>query len=194
MWFLYMKEDTGYEEFLVAAYEAKTEGSKGKIVSTKAKALTVEKVSENSNHIELKDLKQQIESLPAIMKGTTVGNIKPKMGGGAPSQRKKEVSSYSPQKPPPGSPRRSKRPGTNAAGPFRPGQKLIKCYCCDGWGHGWQECPTLENLNWRELIRAAVPTSPTNPVSNPTPNHKSKSMIHRALRQSDLCHNPDPLF
>ena len=41
-------------------------------------------MSENSNHIDLKDLKQQIESLAMIMKGDTVGNIKPKMGGRAP--------------------------------------------------------------------------------------------------------------
>ena len=40
-----MKEDIGYEEFLVVVYEAKTEGSEGKIASAKAKALTVEKVS-----------------------------------------------------------------------------------------------------------------------------------------------------
>ena len=39
-----------------------------------------------------------------IMKGATVGNIKPKMSSGAPSPRKKEISSNSLQKPPPGSP------------------------------------------------------------------------------------------
>ena len=39
MWFLYIKENVGYEEFLVVVYEAKTEGSEGKIVSAKAKAL-----------------------------------------------------------------------------------------------------------------------------------------------------------
>ena len=50
---------------------------------------SVEKVSENSDHIELKDLKQQMESLAMIMKGATVGNSKPKMGGGVPSPRKK---------------------------------------------------------------------------------------------------------
>ena len=46
MWFLYMKGDVGYEEFLTVVYEAETEGSEGKIVSAKAKALTVEKVTE----------------------------------------------------------------------------------------------------------------------------------------------------
>ena len=74
----------------MAVYEAKTEGSKGKIVSTKAKTLTVEKVSENNDHIELKVVKQQIESLAMIMKDATVGNIKPKMGCGAPLQGKRK--------------------------------------------------------------------------------------------------------
>ena len=36
----------------------------------------------------------------------------------------------------------------------KPGQKPIQCYRCEGWGHGWQDCPTLENLNWRELVGA----------------------------------------
>ena len=39
MWFLYMKEDIGYNEFPAVVYEAETEGSKGKIVSAKAKSL-----------------------------------------------------------------------------------------------------------------------------------------------------------
>ena len=49
-----------------------------------------------------------------------------------------------------GSPRKGK-------GVPKSGQKPIKCYRCDGWGHGWKECPTPENLNWRELIGAVVP-------------------------------------
>ena len=42
-----MKEAVGYEEFLVTVYEVKIEGSDGKVVSVKAKALTVEKIVEN---------------------------------------------------------------------------------------------------------------------------------------------------
>ena len=129
MWFLYMKEDEGYKEFLAAVYEAKTEGSEGKIISAKAKALTVEKVTENRDWNELKDLRQQIESLATIMKSATVGNDKPRMNGGVPSPRKKEVSGGSPWKSFQGSPR-------NTKGPLKPGQKPIKCYHCDGWGHG----------------------------------------------------------
>ena len=51
MWFLYMKEDVGYEEFLAVVYEAETEGSEGKVVNVKAKALTVEKIVETRNRM-----------------------------------------------------------------------------------------------------------------------------------------------
>ena len=47
IWFLYMKEDVGYEEFLAVVYDAETEGSEGKVMNVKAKALTVEKIVEN---------------------------------------------------------------------------------------------------------------------------------------------------
>ena len=40
MRFLYIKEDVGYEKFLAAVYEAETEGSEGKMLSVKAKAMT----------------------------------------------------------------------------------------------------------------------------------------------------------
>ena len=54
MQFLYIKDDVGYEEFLAAVYEAETEGSECKIVSAKAKALTVQKVIENRDQNSLK--------------------------------------------------------------------------------------------------------------------------------------------
>ena len=42
-----MKEDVGYEEFLTTVYEAEREGSEGKVLNVKAKALTVEKIINN---------------------------------------------------------------------------------------------------------------------------------------------------
>ena len=57
MQFLYMKAHVGYKEFLVVVYDAGTEGSEGKIVSPKAKALAVEEVTENRYQNELKDLR-----------------------------------------------------------------------------------------------------------------------------------------
>ena len=91
----------GYKEFLAAVYEAKTEGSEGKIVSAKAKALTVEKVIENRHQNELKDLGKQIKSLATKMKSATVGSSKPKVTRGVSSPRKKEV------------------PGSSLGNPFR---------------------------------------------------------------------------
>ena len=108
MQFLYMKEDVGYEEFLGAVYEAKTEGSEGKVVNVKVKALNVEKIVENTELNKLQDLRQQIELLTTIMKSATVGGNKPKMMGGVSSPRKKEVSGTSPQKLLHGSPRKIK--------------------------------------------------------------------------------------
>ena len=72
-----MKEDVGYEEFLATVYEAETEGSEGKVLNVKAKAMTVEKITDNKEQDELKDLKQQIESLISIMKSARIGNMKP---------------------------------------------------------------------------------------------------------------------
>ena len=60
LWFLYMREDMGYEEFLATVYEAETEGSEGKVVKVKAKALTVEKIVENREQSELRDLRQKL--------------------------------------------------------------------------------------------------------------------------------------
>ena len=47
MRFLYKKEDVGYGEFLAAIYEAEMEGSEGKMLNMKAKAVTVEKITDN---------------------------------------------------------------------------------------------------------------------------------------------------
>ena len=86
-----MKEEVGYEEFLGAVYKAETEGTEGKILSVKAKAMTVEKVVDKNEPTNLQDIKQQIELLATIMKSTTVGNIKLKEGEGVLSPKKKEV-------------------------------------------------------------------------------------------------------
>ena len=71
-----MKEDVGYEEFLATVYEAVTEGSEGKMLKVKPKAMTVEKITDNKEQNELKDLRQQIELLTTFMKSATIGNVK----------------------------------------------------------------------------------------------------------------------
>ena len=91
MRFLYMKEEVGYEEFLAAVYEAEAEGTEGKILSAKAKAMTVEGIVDKDTPTDLQDLKQQIKSLTTIMKSTTVGNVKMESGEGVLSPKKKET-------------------------------------------------------------------------------------------------------
>ena len=161
MQFLHMKEDVGYEEFLATVYVAETKGSEGKVVNVKAKALTVGKITDNKEQSKLKDLRQQIESLAAIIKSATVGNVKPKVTGGVFSPRKKGVLGTFPWKGFQGSPIKGK-------GPLKLGERPIKSYRCDGWSHGWKECPALENLNWRELVGAVVPSTPGSTGSTPT--------------------------
>ena len=51
---------------------------------------------------------------------------------------------------------------------LRPGQKPLQCFRCEGWGHGWHECLTLENFSWRELMGAGVLSTPGSPGSAPT--------------------------
>ena len=89
--FLYMKEEVRNEDFLAMVYEAETEGTQGKILNIKAKAMTVEKVVKKNETTDLQDKKQQIESLATIMKSATVGSVKLKEGEGVSSPKKKEV-------------------------------------------------------------------------------------------------------
>ena len=130
-------------------------------MNVKAKAMTVDKITDNKEQNNLKDLKQQTESLTTIMKSVTVGSVKPKVKEGVSSPRKKEIFGNSPQKGFQGLPKKGKIS-------LKPGQKPIKCYRCDGWCYGWRECTTPENLNWRELVRAVVSSTPASPGSTPT--------------------------
>ena len=88
------------------------------------------------------------------------------------SPRKKEVSGGSPQKLFQGSPRKIK-------GPLKTGQKHIRCCHCNGLGHGWQECPTPEDLNWRELAGALVPSSPESSGSTPMQTPKIEQPVSK---------------
>ena len=116
-----MKDDVSYEEFLAIEYEAENEGTESKMLNVKAKAIMVEKVIEERERSELKDLKQQIESLSTIMKSATIDTGKAKGREGVPSPRKKELLGSSPQKRMQGSPKKGKIS-------LRPGQKPLQCF------------------------------------------------------------------
>ena len=116
-----MKDDVSYEEFLAAVYEVKNEGTENKVLNMKAKAMTVEKVIEERERSEMKDLKQQIESLTMLMKSVTIGTVKAKGREGVPSPRKKELLGDSPQKRMQGSAKKGKIS-------LRPGPKPLQCF------------------------------------------------------------------
>ena len=92
-----MKDDVGYEEFLAAVHEAENEGTESKVLNMKVKTMTVEKVMDVKENIDLKDLKQQIES-SMVMKSATIGSVKMKAREGISSPRKKELFQNTPQK------------------------------------------------------------------------------------------------
>ena len=73
-----MKDNVSYEEFLAVVYEAENDRTESKLFNVKAKAMTIEKIIDDKERNDLKDLKQQIESLSMIMKSATVGSMKPK--------------------------------------------------------------------------------------------------------------------
>ena len=161
MRFLYMNKEVGYEDLWLQYMRLKQRGLRERYLNVKAKAMTVEKVFEKKEPTDLQDIKQQIGSLATIMKSATIGVVKLKEGDGVSSPKKKKVFQNSPKKVFQGSSRKGK-------GISKPGQKPIKCYRCDGWGHGWKECPTLENVNWRELVGAVVASNPEGSGSIPT--------------------------
>ena len=53
MRFFYMKEEVGYEEFFATVYKAETEGTEGKILSAKVKAMMVERVVDKDEPTDL---------------------------------------------------------------------------------------------------------------------------------------------
>ena len=95
------------------------------------------------------------------MKSATIGAVKAKGREGISSPRKKELSGSSPQ----GRMQRSPKKGKIS---LRPGQKPLQCFRCEGRSHGWHECLTPENFNWRELKGAGVLLMPGSPGSTPT--------------------------
>ena len=60
MWFLYMKDDVSYEEFLATVYEAENEGTECKVLNMKAKAMMVEKVIEERKGVNWKILNNRL--------------------------------------------------------------------------------------------------------------------------------------
>ena len=84
-----MQDNIGYEDFLAAVYGAENEGSENKVLSVKAKAVTVEEIIDDKEQNDLRDLKQQMESLTTIMKSANMDGVKSRGKEGVSSQGRK---------------------------------------------------------------------------------------------------------
>ena len=118
--------------------------------------------------VGLKDLKKEVQALTAALKLTDFQGAKPKKANV--SQNKQAQKSKTLDK------TKSKGPQPSAAGPFSPTDKPMQCFKCGGWGHGWRNCPSQGNINWRELYRASL------------------SPAVEGLQEFEKFQNPDPLY
>ena len=138
MRYLYKKLGTTYEELMMSAKEAEAEwiDNKARVKSTV--------ISEDPGKKEREELKQRIEKLTESVKAANL-QAKP----ASPRHKK------SPKSPRTGRQNVNERgPEPTAAGPFHGTRRPLQCYKCGGWGHVARECSTMENLDWRGLMRA----------------------------------------
>ena len=162
MRFLYKDPRVNYRSLLEATEEAEDEVREARV---RAKSTAAEDDG-------IKDLRDIIETLMSVMKSGTYQN-----GG---------MKQNTPQKPTTpnkfqkkfqdngqGSPKKSNGPATSSAGPFKLGQKPYQCYKSGGWGHGFRNCSTLGNVDWRSLSRAKIPPETGTPgPTNKTPDQQ----------------------
>ena len=120
------------------AKEAKLVFSESKGVSVRMKSIGV---VEKTKASKLQELNNRIENLAATLKAN---NMKPKSVS-VPNSPSKKLPTNG------GQPSRSRGPETTSYGPFSEGKKPIQCFKCVGWGHGWRECPSPGNIDWRRL-------------------------------------------
>ena len=115
------------------------------------------------------------------MKSTTVGNVMMESGEGVLSPKEKEAFRGSPKKTFQGSPQKGKEV-------LKPRQKPIKCYRCDGWGHGWKECPTPKKLEVEGASRGCSFLKSPKYWHSSNSKFRTQTVISKALKQRDLYH------
>ena len=132
MRFLYTKESTTYDSLLAAIKEAESEWNESKSQVWIKSAVVPDRED------EMEELKKRLDKLTATVKSSNVVEKQRGDKGKSPrnSPRKDEKR------------KSSRGPGTSSAGPFKPSQRPIQCYKCQGWGHGWRECATKGNMDW----------------------------------------------
>ena len=161
--YLYKDPTVMYQALLKAIEETESEYGEGR-ATVEAKSATV------AEDTGIAELREKIEALTTVVKSSNVASTGTKPPG-SPKPKHRNFHKFQ-QKDgmiPSNSPLKGKGPITSATGPFTEGQKLIQCYNCGGWGHGWRNCPTTGNVDWRSLNRAKPPPTGNVPAPNQTP-------------------------
>ena len=147
MRFLYTKDTPTYDTLLAAIKEAEIEWLESKNQIRMKSATVIDRED------EIDEIWKKLDQLVATMKSNNFKGTKTKKerrdspsGSKANSPRKKE------------DPRRNlKGPTTTSAGPFKPEDSNFQCHKCGGWGHGWKECATKENVDWVRIHGESEP-------------------------------------
>ena len=172
MRYLYKKPETNYEELLLTAKEAECEWTEHKTLKTKQTT-----VGEDTKHEELRS---RLDKLAETVKAASLQ----KKGN-----KQKKVASTTVK--PPSSPRSPKEDqNLLQLDPFMATENRSSVTKCGGWGHVARECPTPENLEWRELNQASSAPKETGPES---PFLKNSIKANATLLEADRYLNPDPL-
>ena len=169
-----------YQVLLKAIKETESEYGEGRAM-TQAKSAT-----------GIAELKDKIEALTTVVRSSNVISAGMKPPGSLKlKHRNFHKFQWKDGMIPSNSLLKSKGSLTSAAGPFKEGQKLIQCYNCGGWGHGWRNCPTTGNVDWRSLNRAKPPPTGNILAPNQTQSYSRKKWDSGGGREY---YNPDPLY
>ena len=148
MRYLYDKESTTYDSLLATMKGAELEWLESRNQS-RLKSVTI------TDKTEIEELREKLVELQATVKSAAVQKKE---------KEKKKTPKNSPRKD--DVRKQSKGPGVTAAGPFKPDQKPMQCYKCEGWGHGWRECATKGNVDWGRVHGEPAPTTQQGPEEN----------------------------
>ena len=155
--YVYKQPDASYEVLLKATKEAELEFTESRSVAARMKAVGVLEKGEGN---KLQELNNKIENLAATLKANNVRKIDQKSASAPCSPMKQIQQSQGPPK--------SKGSEVTSHGPFRQGRRPIQCHKCGGWGHGWKDCPSPGNIDWRRWTGDNPP-----PVVKEVPRNQS---------------------
>ena len=155
--YVYKQAETTYEALLTAANEAELEFNENKGVTARVKAVGV---VEKGDPSKIQELQSKVEKLAATLKANQIQKGRTQSAS-APNSPRKGSSGI-------GVTQTYKGPEVTSQGPFRGGRRPIQCYKCGGWGHGWKDCPSPGNIDWRRWKRDHPP-----PVAKEVPQNTS---------------------